>query len=401
MIKKLSFILVLASLVGCGTSKDENSKTKEKASALLNTVQTKTDIDPMTPQGVTDLMKLTSRWQIDNLSNVMHIPDGIIEPLTTHNWVRATFLSGMMAYYDLTKEEGILNYVDSLCAEVNYELGERERHADEFAIGRVYTDLFLVKQDKQILKDTYARVDHMIENPSRGPIVGWDLDKNWSWCDALFMAPPTWLKLYTCSGKRIYLHEMDLRFWDTYDYLYSKEDSLFYRDDRFKWDKPYADRMKSENGHKIFWGRGNGWVCGSLIDILTYIPGDYHHRPQYKQLYMEMMDRLLALQAEDGLWRSSLLDYDQFPTKEFSASAFFCYAMAWGVNNKYLDREKYGPAVEKSWKGLVECIHEDGKIGYVQKVGASPFSLGSDDTMEYGCGAFLLAGKQMHRFLGQ
>ncbi|GAL82033.1 probable di-trans,poly-cis-decaprenylcistransferase YteR [Algibacter lectus] len=64
-----------------------------------------------------------------------------------------------------------------------------------------------------------------------------------------------------------------------------------------------------------------------------------------------------------------------------------------------LDKEKYLPHVNKAWSGLVECLKEDGKIGYVQRVGSKPFSLNEDDTVEYGCGAFLLAGKQMHQLL--
>lgn len=358
------------------------------------------DINPMSQKGVLELMDLTSTWQINNLPHVMYIPGGIIEPLTTHNWVRATFLSGMMAYYDLTKDQEIFNYVDGLCQEVDYKLGERQRHADEFAIGRVYTDIFLVNRDPKVLEDMYERVDYIIDNPKRGPVVGWNGDTNWSWADALFMAPPAWLKLYTSSGKRKYLNEMDVRFWDTYDHLYSKEDHLFYRDDRFKWDKE-GDVLKTENGKKIFWGRGNGWVVGGLVDMLTYTPGDFHSRKKYKELYLEMMEEIASLQGEDGMWRTSLLDVEQYPVKEFSASAFFCYAMAWGVNNGVLDKEVYLPHVNKAWSGLVKCINADGKIGYVQKVGSSPFALSENDTVEYGCGAFLLAGKQMHELLEQ
>ncbi|GAL82032.1 rhamnogalacturonides degradation protein RhiN [Algibacter lectus] len=284
----------------------------------------------MTKTGVLELMDLTSTWQKNNLPHVMNIPGGIIEPLTTHNWVRATYLSGMMAYYDLTKNEEIFNYVNGLCEDIDYKLGERERHADEFAIGRVYTDIFLVNREPKVLEDMYKRIDYIIENPKRGPVVGWNGDTNWSWADALFMAPPAWLKLYTCSGERKYLREMDVRFWDTYEHLYSKEDSLFFRDNRFKWNKE-EDNVKSKNGQKVFWGgRGNGWVVGGLVDILTYTPGDYHNRKKYKQLYIEMMAKIASIQSEDGMWRTSLLDVEQYPVKEFSASAFFCYAMAWG-----------------------------------------------------------------------
>lgn len=342
-------------------------------------------------------MEATSQWQINNSPRVMELPSGIVEPLTTHNWVRATFLSGLMAYYDVTQNEETFNYINTLCQGVDYELGERPRHADEFAIGRVYTDIYLKTGDKKVIEKMQKRIDWIIEEPMRGSEVGWNHD-NWSWCDALFMAPPAWLKLYTCTGKRKYLNEMDSRFWETYDHLYSKEDSLFYRDSRFIWDEN-GNGLKTENGHKIFWGRGNGWVIGGLTDLLTYIPGDYHHRAAYQQLFQEMIAKVASLQAEDGMWRSSLLDYEQYPLKEFSATAFFCYGMAWGINHRMLDQETYWPKVEKAWNAMVECVHPDGKIGYIQRVGADPQSVKKEDTMEYGPGAFLLAGKEIIEIL--
>lgn len=356
------------------------------------------DVDPLTTEGVLSLMHTTSKWQIDNLPHVMVLPSGIIEPLTTHNWVRATFLSGMMGYYDLTKDKDIFDYVNELCKGVDYKLGDRYRHADEFAIGRVYTDIYLVNQDKEVIADMVNRIDDIIEHPTRGPVVGWNGEENWAWCDALFMAPPAWVKLYTCTGKRKYLNEMDIRFWDTYNSLYSHEDSLFFRDARFLLDEN-GDGLKSEHGQKIFWGRGNGWVIGGLTDILTYIPGDYKHREKYTQLFEEMIVKTARLQAEDGMWRSSMLDYEQYPIKEFSASAFFCYGMAWGINHRILDKDIYWPKVKKAWEAMADCVHEDGKIGYVQRVGADPQSVKSDDTMEYGAGAFLLAGKEIYEIL--
>jgi len=60
-----------------------------------------------------------------------------------------------------------------------------------------------------------------------------------------------------------------------------------------------------------------------------------------------MADRILSLQQEDGLWRASLLDPDSYPGGEVSGSGFFCYALAWGINNKLLDRDTYLPAVKK------------------------------------------------------
>lgn len=386
-----TFLIVLL-LLGC-----ENSKTTQSSEV---TETTKNTINPLTRESVLNVMKKTSEWQMNHLDITMTFPSGTIEPLTTHNWVRGTFLSGMMSYYKLTKDEAIFNAVNKLCKDTNYELGERLRNADEFTIGKVYADIYLKTKDKAVIANMTSRIDDIIKNPSRGPVVGWDKEKNWNWCDALFMAPPAWAKLYTCTGDIKYLEGMDVRFWDTADMLYSKQDSLFYRDIRYMWDKEGNGR-KTANGKKIMWSRGNGWVLGGLTEILDNMPNDFHSRPKYEQLFKEMAIKIASLQGEDGMWRASLLDFHQYPAKEFSGSAFFCYAMAWGINNNLLDKKTYWPIIEKSWSGLVSCVQEDGKIGFVQRVGASPDSVKEEDTMEYGAGAFLMAGKEIYNILNE
>jgi len=84
---------------------------------------------------------------------------------------------------------------------------------------------------------------------------------------------------------------------------------------------------------------------------------------------------------------------------ETRGTAFFCYAMAWSVNNGVLDRDVFLPVVMKAWEGLVRHVHPDGKLGYVQPVGADPRPATKEMTHEYAMGLFLLAGEQMVRLV--
>jgi hypothetical protein len=45
-------------------------------------------------------------------------------------------------------------------------------------------------------------------------------------------------------------------------------------------------------------------------------------------------------------------------------------------------------------------VQADGKVGWVQPVGAAPATMKSDFTAEYGTGAFLLAGSEMLKLSG-
>jgi rhamnogalacturonyl hydrolase YesR len=76
---------------------------------------------------------------------------------------------------------------------------------------------------------------------------------------------------------------------------------------------------------------------------------------------------------------------------ESSGTAFFIAGYAWGVRNGVLDREAYLPVILRGWKALVGAVHPDGKLGWVQSVGAAPASSQPHGTHEYGAGLFLSA----------
>ena len=135
---------------------------------------------------------------------------------------------------------------------------------------------------------------------------------------------------------------------------------------------------------------------GGLVRILEELPKDYVKRRFYEELFVEMATRVAGLQQADGLWRASMLDPASYPGGEVSGSGFFCYAMAWGINNGLLDREKFLPIVEKTWVALTQCVNGEGRVGWVQPIGATPEkNFGKDSWEVYGTGAFLLAGSEV------
>ena len=100
-------------------------------------------------------------------------------------------------------------------------------------------------------------------------------------------------------------------------------------------------------------------------------------------------------QDEKGFWHASLLDPDSFPNPETSSSSFFCYALAYGINEGLLVREQYMPIVAKAWNALVSSVFPDGKLGWVQPIGQDPKKVTREMTEVYGVGAFLLAATEM------
>jgi rhamnogalacturonyl hydrolase YesR len=136
---------------------------------------------------------------------------------------------------------------------------------------------------------------------------------------------------------------------------------------------------------------------GGLVKVLQTMPADYPSRPKYVQQFKEMAAKVASIQSKDGLWRSGLLDPDAYELPEVSGSAFFTYAIAYGINEHILDRATYLPVVEKSWKGMLSHIYADGRLGSIQPIDGQPGKFKPSASYVYGVGGFLQAGAEMHR----
>jgi len=343
---------------------------------------------------VRDALRRAADWQLANVAYEAPLPDGGTQPVTDTEWVRGAFFAGVTAAHRATGERRFLDAARALAEKNRWQPGPRPRHGDDLCIAQMYVELHRLEPDPARLAPTVARLDAIVADRRPGPVVGWREDDNWSWCDALFMAPPTMAMVAEATGDRRYLDAMDASWWETSAFLYDETEHLWYRDGRYP---PQADgaQPRTSHGAKVFWSRGNGWVLAGLARVLASMPSDYPTRPRYERQMREMAARLVAIQGTDGFWRSSLLDPAEYPAPESSGTAFFAYGLAWGINHGVLDRASYLPAVERAWQALLGALQPSGKLGWVQQIGYDPRSVGPDDSQEYGAGAFLLAGSEI------
>jgi unsaturated rhamnogalacturonyl hydrolase len=308
------------------------------------------------------------------------------------DWTNGAFYAGVFAAYETTKSKAILAALLEMGEKNRWQIGRRFDHADDIAISQTYIDLYRLKKDRRMIQPTIDAIRRVQSEKSP------EAEKHgiiWWWCDALFMAPPTLAKLGKTLNDKTYLELNDKLFQETYDRLYSRDEHLFARDASYLLNEN-SEGKKEANGKKVFWSRGNGWVAGGLVRLLKELPKDHPKRAFYISLYKEMMEKIVALQQTDGLWRSSLLDPESYPGGEASGSGFYTYALAWGINSKILDKTKYLPAVKKAWTGLNTLVTTDGKVGWTQPIGADPRRNFNAESWEvYGAGAFLLAGSEV------
>lgn len=357
--QRLSFFLLLA-LLPC-------------ADAAAQAGAARAGGDIYSKRSVRAVMRKVFDWQVANPVE--------INGRNVNLWARAAFYAGVMSAGRATGDRGYAEQATRWAESRGWKLGERPRHADDHAPGQAFLELYMLRKDARMLEHTRSVLDAMVATPRPGR-------EDWWWCDALFMAPPVLTRLHAVTGERKYLDYLDAMWWDTTDFLFDPSEGLYYRDKNFI-GKPNA------NGKKVFWSRGNGWVMGGAVRVLQHLPKGHPTRARYVRLLKTMAAAVARVQGEDGRWRPSLLDPSEAPVPETSGTAFFTYALAWGVNNGVLDRRTYLPVIRKGWAGLVASVREDGKLGWVQQIGLAPAEVAAEDNQEYGSGALLLAGSEM------
>jgi rhamnogalacturonyl hydrolase YesR len=350
---------------------------------LHSTIVSAQEIDMFGPKYIKEILLKVSNWQLTHSNNKQE-----------NDWTNGAFYTGLFATYQTTKSPIVLDSLLAMGERKRWLPGKRFDNADDYAISQTYIDLYRIKKELRMIQPTLDSLQKMKTQPGK---AFENHGLTWWWCDALYMAPPVLVKLAKTLKDPSYLVLNDTLYHQTYQLLYNKEEHLFARDARYLWNEK-GEGQREANGKRLFWTRGNGWVLGGLVRVLQEMPKDYANRNFYVQLYTEMCQRILLLQQSDGLWRTSMLDPDAYPGGEGSGTGFNCYALAWGVNNKLLDRKLFLPAVKKAWIGLNTLLTPEGKLGWVQPIGGtSKRNFNAESWEAYGSGAFLLAGSELFK----
>lgn len=345
--------------------------------------------DNLIPADIKNVLKAVADWQVKT-------------PLTHHSadWTNAALYAGMVDWAAIAGNDSYYGWLKGIGDKNNWsryahENKLRRYHADDYCVGQMYIEMYRKYKDKNMINPIRAYLDQILKDPAKGELKFVNTDtywstQRWSWCDALFMGPTVWAKMANVTKKRKYSEFMYNEYKATTDYLYDADEDLYFRDSN------YFTR-KEANGAKVFWGRGNGWVFAGLPVIIRELPQKNSHKDYFITIFKEMAAKLLSLQQPDGSWHASLLDPASYPNPEMSATAFFVFGLAWGVDNGLLDKAVYLPAVVKGWKSMVSSVWPDGKVGFIQPVGADPRAVTREMTEVYGVGGFLMAGTQLYK----
>ncbi len=329
------------------------------------------------PSDVHAAMRKVADWELDRS-----------QPYFDRIWTWSALYAGFMAASPALHDMRYRNAAQSMAEKFHWELRSPHPNADDQSLAQAYLELYLLEPSPEKIAPTQTALATVIAGAGP-PIPPNQAQIPWWWCDALFMAPPVWSRMYAATHDRKYLDYLNQHWWQTSGLLYDNQRHLYFRDITYL-------HKTDARGNPIFWSRGQGWVMGGIARVLDFLPKNDPHRAHYETQLRQMAAAIAALQdTNDGLWHSDLLDAKDFPQPEVSGSALITFALAWGVNHHILNRATYMPVIAKAWRGLVGQIYADGRLGNIQQTGAEPAHYLPSSSYTYGVGAFLLAGAQV------
>lgn len=190
------------------------------------------------------------------------------------------------------------------------------------------------------------------------------------------------------------------------------------------WDEAHAqDWADPKTGHSPnFWSRAIGWYGMAIVDDLDFLPVTQPEIDQIVNVLHRLADGVVKWQdpASGVWWQIPNLGTRPGNYLEASGSSMFVYALAKGVNEGYLPREKYEAAILKGYAGLLHTFvksNPDGSIrltsicagaglGYTMSNGRP-----RDGSFDYymaepvvdndpkGTGPFIMAGLEVQKML--
>jgi rhamnogalacturonyl hydrolase YesR len=348
-----------------------------------------TNLSPaIKPAPVAAAMRKVADWQLAQSQQYFAVVDRSRQ-LDGRIWTWGALYSGFVAASESLGDPRYVNAMRDMGKTTHWELSPGESDANQLSLAQTYLEIYLLDKQPDELAPTKARMDAVLTGPrpdlNSGRRIGW-----W-WCDALFMGPPAWARMYAATGDPKYIGYLDDEWAKTSTLLYDQQAHLYARDATFV-------EKKEKNGQKTFWSRGEGWVMAGLARTLEYLPKDDPARATYVRQLQEMAAAVAKIQQPDGLWTAGLLDpaaYNNQP--EISGSALMTFGMAWGINNGILDRKTYTAVVTRAWAGMLKHIYADGRLGDIQQTGAAPSTYKPSASYNYGVGGFLLAGSEIYK----
>ncbi len=266
--------------------------------------------------------------------------------------LKANYTDGFVAHavlrlsehIDLQEEVG--NIQEAYRAYAEGQDPKYSRCVDNLAFGCSLFDLYRVTEDDRWMAAAKKCSDYQINNLTSKGGVDSLLGCTRFWVDDIAMIGVLQASAYHATNEKIYADWLGREMNAFLENEICRESGLFWH--------------TSSAPH--FWGRGNGWAAAGLAEALLVLPEDDPHHANILSGFVKLIDALIELQQECGMWRQILDHPDSF--LESSGTALFCSALATGIRKEWFeDPQPYMAALKNAWTTLsTEYIDDEGNV---------------------------------------
>jgi rhamnogalacturonyl hydrolase YesR len=123
------------------------------------------------------------------------------------------------------------------------------------------------------------------------------------------------------------------------------------------WFHGYFENEKKPAPHK--WGRGNGWVMFTTVEVLSALPENHPDRAKLLDVLRRQIEGVKKYQAPSGMWRQIVNDPSIW--EETSSTAMYAYSIARAVNRGWIDASNMTVA-RKAFGGIAANVSADGSV---------------------------------------
>ena len=207
--------------------------------------------------------------------------------------------------------------------------------------------------------------------------------------DDPYMTVPYLVRMHRLTGEARYLDDAVQQLLGTNRLLFNSERGWY----RHAWD------VKAQAPLGEFWGRANGWMMLTQVELLAALPVSHPARAKVLAVFVAHADGLRRAQDPAGGWHQ-VLDHPE-SWIETSCTGMFTYALARGVNEGWLDAS-FTPTARQGWTALRTKVTAEGDLIDIcgsTDVGNVAFYLKRPRLQGdlHGFGSFLLAGAEIVR----
>lgn len=275
--------------------------------------------------------------------------------LAAWDWTHGIGLYGMYKQYENTKDEKILDEIESWYDD-RLKIGLPDKNVNTVAPLLTMACLYTHRpkeQYRQIMEEWSYWIMTDMKRTKEGGIQHEHAELENAqelWDDTLFMTVLFLAKYGIMTQRTSYVEEAKYQFLLHAKYLCDQKTGLWYHGWSF---------IERSNFAGALWGRGNCWITVFIPDFLEIVDLKEAEKRIYIGYLADQAEALAACQEKNGMWHTLLNDPESYV--EASATAGFTYGILKGVRKGYLGKE-LSVAGLRGLKAVIENIDSEGSL---------------------------------------